>query len=150
MRPEAPFFQCHLRATPDAVRGALAALVRSLDPLDLTDEECGSVELVMAEAMNNVAQHAYAGTEAGEMSVEICLSPDGLHCRLRDSGIVMPDGRLPFGPGASATIRPSALPEGGFGWFLIRSLARDLRYTRRGKDNLLEFRIAVRPCRTTA
>jgi serine/threonine-protein kinase RsbW len=150
MHPDAPIFRRRLWATPDAVRDALAGLVDALAPLALTPEECGSVELVLAEAMNNVVQHAYPGVADGQMTLEIDLATTGLICRLSDSGMSMPDGRLPPGWGTKAAIRPEMLPEGGFGWFLIRSLARDLRYTRSTMGNLLEFRIAVRPCRTIA
>jgi serine/threonine-protein kinase RsbW len=31
------------------------------------------------------------------------------------------------------------LPEGGFGWYLIRTLARDVRYDRNGVTNCLTF-----------
>jgi serine/threonine-protein kinase RsbW len=54
----------------------------------------------------------------------------------------MPDGEVPFGQrpiyGAVHTT-----PEGGFGWFLIRELAKDVRYERVDGENRLSFRIAI-------
>ena len=36
-----------------------------------------------------------------------------------------------------------ALPEGGFGWLIIRRLAHDVRYLRQSGVNELSFRLAV-------
>jgi serine/threonine-protein kinase RsbW len=47
----------------------------------------------------------------------------------------LPEGRL------IARADVSNLPEGGFGWFLIRALSRDLDYRRVGGRNLLSFRL---------
>ena len=38
---------------------------------------------------------------------------------------------------------PQDLPEGGFGWFLIRSLTRDLTYLREDGYNMLCFCVDV-------
>ena len=38
-------------------------------------------------------------------------------------------------------LRDDDLPEGGFGWHLIRSLARDLAYVRRQDLNTFSFRV---------
>ena len=35
------------------------------------------------------------------------------------------------------------LPEGGFGWYLIRDLARDVNYEREGWCNVLTLRLEV-------
>lgn len=136
-------FHRRLRATPEAVRDILSDLVETLSGYELSTEECASVELVLAEAMNNIVQHAYPDTRDGEISIDIEIAPTGLLCRLADCGIPMPEGCLALGGNAAHEIRPETLPEGGFGWFLIRSLARDLRYTRSSAGNLLEFRISV-------
>jgi serine/threonine-protein kinase RsbW len=42
-----------------AVRKALKELLDGLASLDLDIEEMGTVELVMAEAPNNIVEHAY-------------------------------------------------------------------------------------------
>ena len=57
-----------------------------------------------------------------------------------DEGLVMPDGQLPKGrrlggPGVAL----EDLPEGGFGWHLIRSLCADLTYSRVDRQNRLAF-----------
>jgi len=70
----------------------------------------------------------------------------GIGCELRDNGRPMPRGRLPRTamPGLPPQPGPEtleSLPEGGFGWFLIRTLARDLCYSREMGTNRLVLRI---------
>jgi len=56
----------------------------------------------------------------------------------------MPDGKLPLGDLAPLDAELDDLPEGGFGWFLIQHLARDVTYTRVDNENHLKMRLAVR------
>jgi len=65
-----------------------------------------------------------------------------LDCRVLDDGRPMPEGRLPCGREDWPTARDQ-LPEGGFGWFLIRTLAMDLCYNRIEGRNRLAFRLTV-------
>lgn len=130
-----------------AVRKALVDTIAALRFLDLSGEEYGSIELVLAEVMNNIVEHAYANNPDGMIELEIAPSERGLNCILRDDGQPMPDGSVPMGVLPSQNAGPSTdiedLPEGGFGWFLIRDLARDLQYTRHNGKNILTFYIAT-------
>lgn len=128
--------------TPAAVRDALRAILAAplLDGLDA--DARGSAELVLAEVLNNVVEHAYAGAP-GDIDLRLGLRPGGLLCLVRDRGRPMPGGDLP--EGRLPAIRPHDPPEGGFGWHLIRSLACDLRYRRAGGRNHLRFRLATDP-----
>ncbi len=126
-------------ATPVAVRDSLAQMM-ALPPLcRLSAESRGTAELVLAEVLNNVAEHAYAD-QSGPVSVTIRSTGHGLRCRVVDQGRAMPDGTLP--PGRlleSLEVPVTDLPEGGFGWHLIRSLTSELSYARVGDRNLLQF-----------
>lgn len=53
----------------------------------------------------------------------------------------MPGGVLPLGasPALVAAGNMGDLPEGGFGWFLIRDLTQNLSYVRDGATNRLDF-----------
>lgn len=126
-----------------AVRGGLADIIASLRTLNLASEEYGTVELVLAEVMNNIVEHAYADTPDGIIKVVIQPKAQGLHCIFNDDGLPMPDGMAPLGNLSTINSDIDDLPEGGFGWFLIRDLARDLKYARKGDTNILTFRIAV-------
>ncbi len=121
-------------ATPLAVRQVLHRLIADLEGRGIPAEARSAAEIVLAEALNNVVEHAYAEA-TGEIEFELAPEPDGLRCSIVDHGSAMPELRLPEGT-LPAGDEPA---EGGFGWFLIRSLARDLRYDRIGGTNRLSF-----------
>ena len=124
---------------PLAVRDALHGLFQGQTLRLLPDAERGTAEIVLAEVLNNVVEHAYASA-SGEIEVTIRVAGGALTCTITDRGNHMPGHMLPDGlldiPPALAD-----LPEGGFGWHLIRALASDLAYRRVGDRNELSFRL---------
>lgn len=124
-----------------AVRAALRALFDTILLRALPDTARGTAEVVLAEALNNIVEHAYAATEG---DIEITLEPaqGGLACRIVDHGFPMPADNLPEGRLPPAD--PADPPEGGFGWYLIRTLSQDLRYCRAGGRNHLSFRLETK------
>jgi len=127
-----------------AVRSALGQLLEGLKPLALDVEEAGTVELVMAEALNNIVEHAYPeNQEGGPIDITCAHASDGLHLTVVDSGRAMPDGQTPVGIAADIDVEFCDMPEGGFGWFLIKDLAKDVTYTRQNTENQLRLRLAV-------
>lgn len=138
-----PFDVC-VEGSELAVREALSKVLLGLGPLDLDIEEAGTVELVLAEALNNIVEHAYGPrSDLGPIKIHCVHQADGLHLKIHDEGIAMPDGQTPLGLVAALGDDPMDLPEGGFGWFLIRDLARDVRYQRVGNENELSLRLAI-------
>jgi len=134
-----------LQTGEQAVREALAQIMKGLAPLDLTPEDAIAVELVLAEALNNVAEHAYPTHHAqGPIQVTCDFEHGGLNVTVADRGLGMPDGQAPKGNPQPVDLDVQDLPEGGFGWFLIRDLTRDLTYTRIGRENRLRFRMDMR------
>lgn len=128
-------------STPLAVRQALRALFDHLMTESMGADARDTAQIVLAEALNNIVEHAYAqGPGEIEVTIEVC--PVGLTCRIMDAGSPMPGGTLPEGKLAPLTTDDD-LPEGGFGWHLIRTLSEDLNYSREGGRNLLTFRIAA-------
>lgn len=127
-------------ADPTAVRAALARLLAAELVQNLAEDDRGTVELVLAEVLNNVAEHAYAG-DSGPVEVGLCATPLGIACRIVDQGHAMPKGQLP--DGTLPAFSPGNLPEGGFGWHLIRSLTADLTYARSAGQNRLSFLIPL-------
>jgi serine/threonine-protein kinase RsbW len=124
---------------PLAVREALQALfaARELDAVGSDDR--GTAEIVLAEALNNVVEHAYA-RHRGEIEVTVRVAAGSLLCTISDHGMAMPGEAAPAGrlPGAPDQ---DDLPEGGFGWHLIRALSCDLAYRRLDGRNELTFRL---------
>ncbi|NEX46102.1 ATP-binding protein [Pseudotabrizicola algicola] len=126
---------------PLAVRQALCALFERLLAGAMTADARDTAQIVLAEALNNIVEHAYAQAP-GEIEVTIDVSPGGLTCRIMDAGLPLPGGGLPEGE-APALPAEGDLPEGGFGWHLIRALSEDLNYRREGERNFLSFRISA-------
>jgi len=140
VRGEAPALV--LRAEAMAVRDALARVIDQLRGQGLGVEELGSVELVLAEALNNIVEHAY-GDMGGEIQLWWTLGPRGLQVRIADHGAAMPDGKAPLTFGQCAVDHAAIVPEGGFGWFLITGLAHNIVYRRESGINILTFRVIV-------
>lgn len=128
-----------LQSTPLAVRHALSGLFRDDRLGCLQEHQRGTAELLLAEVLNNVVEHAYAnGT--GDIEVSVALRGRSLMFRVQDRGEELPGHVLPPGQ-LDAYGRHSDLPEGGFGWHMIRALAKDVEYRRQDGCNQLSFRL---------
>ena len=124
-------------ADPLSVREGLARIMASPGLADLDPGHRASIELVLAEVLNNVTEHAYGAAGATDrIGITLRHVPAGLSCQVVDSGRPMPQGRLPRG-----ALPQAEFPEGGFGWHLIRTLTRDLSYARYDGQNHLGFTI---------
>ena len=130
-----------IRAEPASVRAALLRITAAQPVSDLSPDQRGTVELVLAEVLNNVSEHAYADA-AGHVAVTVALHSGTLLCEVVDEGAAMPGGILPEGR-LPDMVTDGSPPEGGFGWHLIRSLTRDLAYQRRRGSNRLTFSISL-------
>ena len=129
--------QLTLPGTTDAVRHALLEILAS-DLFDGSSESLlSSAEIVLAEVLNNIVEHAYA-TRAGDIRIILTRTETGLVCKVMDSGAAMPGLCLPKGD-FQPLGQTADLPEGGFGWFLIRSLVTELTYQRIDGENRLSF-----------
>ena len=130
-------------STPISVRAALKRALQALADLRLSRHERDTVELVLAEVMNNVCEHAYRGSSDGLIGLQVERDGAGLLCQVLDDGLPMPGGEPPGGLPVDLDRSPHELPEGGFGWFLLRELTSDLAYHRIDGRNRLSFRLRV-------
>ncbi len=128
-------------AAPLAVRQVLIDLRHRWQADGTPEALCDTAEQVLAEALNNIVEHAQADWEDGRIDIETTLSGGGLAFCVRDDGAPMPAGRLPAGELTELKGGLEDLPEGGFGWFMIRTLTQDLRYVRQDGWNQLNFKI---------
>lgn len=106
-------------ATPLILADVLRALRR-----DDCGHLCDTVQIVLAESLNNVAEHAYPGIALGAVAVRVNRHSTQLHLRITDWGQPVPPATL----SGCAAPDPLALAEGGYGWFLIKSLVADVSY----------------------
>lgn len=99
-----------------------------------------SIELTLAEALNNVVKHALRDCPDKEITVRCRNTAFELAFTIEDFGAPMPGRKNPDGLPPEIEIQPPILPEGGFGWVLMRKLASEVHYERRGECNLLSLR----------
>jgi len=126
-----------------SVRVALKTAMGVLRGMDLGEDTSGDFAIVLAEVRNNVVEHAYADHGRGIVEVQVEHMAEHLAFRIIDDGRPMPGGEIPAGHAHDLEVAAADLPEGGFGWFLIRELTEDLHYTRWGSRNELSFRIPI-------
>ena len=142
--PMLPRFNVAVNSGTFAAREAISQLMDKLSPLQLDIEESGTFELVIAEALNNVVEHGYPDpAKGGPIKIDCSHQTNGLHVNIVDQGLPMPDGKTPLGLAAEVDVDFMDVPEGGFGWFLIKDLAKDVHYERQGDKNFLSLRVAI-------
>ncbi len=137
----------HLEAmgTPDSVREILCDLRARLQALGVGEDRCGEVEIAMAEALNNIVEHAYAPGCAGPLRLSARLRDTHLVISARDAGQPLPGLDLPNRALPDTSGPLESLPEGGFGWFLIHDLTEKVEYTRKENENHLTLVFAINP-----
>ncbi|MFO1176093.1 MAG: ATP-binding protein [Paracoccaceae bacterium] len=131
-------FRAELGEVRSVLRRAVARFARQI-----TAEDAGALELTLAEVLNNIVEHAYAGQPGGPISLTIWREPARLGCLVEDRGQAMPGLAPPDPPLAAIAGQAGDLPEGGWGWALIRAMTEDLAYDRRQGVNRLRFGVPL-------
>lgn len=85
----------------------------------------------VGEAFNNIAMHAYRGSPAGVIEIEISFDDRALAIELRDYG-------KSFDPSKTPKPDLTALPESGLGVFIISSFMDHVDYAP-GRPNVLKL-----------
>ncbi|SFE31739.1 ATP-binding protein [Roseivivax sediminis] len=132
---------------PAEIRAALLRVEDALQSAGVPAASAGDAALALAEALNNVVEHAFAGLAPGWVTLDITLGQDRLTVRICDRGRPMPGLAAPAGHLPDLDVPRSDVPEGGFGWHLIHSLSSTLDYRREDGANLLrlDFDLRVDP-----
>ena len=120
--------------TENGVSAVMRQLLGQLRESGLPDTCCQSVEIAVAEALNNVVEHAFAVPKTDgkpeELTLECKLIDDQIRITIEDNGVPLPGGEMPEGRAANLDVSTEDLPEGGFGWFLIHTLTDAISYER--------------------
>ena len=121
-------------------RQAMKALLHGLNPWHLSATDQGKIQVALVEVLNNIVKHAY-GDQGGGI-IEITSQPfvGYLGFKIVDASIALPDHCLQNDQLSAIDIQ-ATLPEGGFGWFLIRQLSYDIAHKRRDGKNHLSLKI---------
>lgn len=135
-------FKVTLHGTPEAVRNGVATCMKNLASLNLDPEKLAVAELVMAETLNNIVEHAFCGQSSPGL-VRLSCAYDGRYLSLnfKDAGSALPEHILPRPKQFEAFNDIQSLPEGGFGWGLIHELTDEVSFKRVGRFNSLTLKI---------
>lgn len=141
-----PVFVTSFMATPLAVRATLTALLKRFHD-EVSDDVLGRLQLVLAEVLNNVAEHGASEDGSYGPQIHLCVTrhPRGLACAITDDGVSLPANCLSPRSLPQLGTLTEELPEGGFGWFLIQDLTHALCYYREESHNFLAFCVPFTP-----
>lgn len=128
--------QLAIKSVQSEVSNVLCAITEWLESHKVESATISDLELVMAEALNNVVEHAYLYAEDGEIEVLVTLRPTELKVLITDSGRKF-DGPPEYRELDVENFSFEELPEGGFGWNLIRSLTDEVEFEHADKKNRL-------------
>lgn len=151
----ADFLHLSIAPTPEASSDGHRRISAWMERAGLDPALRGDAEIVLGEALNNIVEHAFAtgatpGGKGNAIRVTLRHDQGTLTISIRDRGDAMPGLAPPAGvlpPEGDCT---EDLPEGGFGWFLIRQLTHDLRYHRHEGWNRLDLVITHDPAASPA
>ena len=140
-----PLLGLTFAATPEAIRGALSQITSCAANSGADQDLESALQIALAEALNNIAEHAYTGLGAGEIDVQVFPHQCGFRVQLQDSGHPMPTGLI-----AGSSLPPMGtsradLPEGGFGLYLIQTLTAECSYDRIENTNRLTMDFTRKP-----
>jgi len=132
-----------IQSDPLSVRSALQTIMGQFGSDELQPNDAATLEIVLAEVMNNIVEHAYRKRPDGKIRFCANKTETSIWCSFIDNGLPMPDNSTPAGLLRQLDGPTDELPEGGFGWFLIRDLAQNLTYSRIRNRNFLRLRLAL-------
>lgn len=98
-----------------------------------------TVQIVLAEVLNNIVEHGYRQMPTGAVAVNLEGLDNVLLIDVTDWGQAYPDECLPD----SIAPDPERMSEGGYGWFLIHALMTSVAYERRGSANRLTLSLVT-------
>lgn len=129
-------------ATEVGARSAAQAVAGQLTLRGIAADRCSDIEIATAEAVNNVVEHAYDPGHCGSLVLSLSRCGTYLCLAVFDRGRPLPCGAVPEGKAADVSGPADSLPEGGFGWFLIRTLTASISYRQNGAENHLILRFS--------
>lgn len=107
---------------------------------DIVDDDTADLmHLCVAEALNNIVEHAYREKPGRLIFADLRIDADGCEVTLIDEGRPMPGLTLPDGALEFDETVLDDLPEGGFGWMLIHTQMDKVDYQRRDNCNVLKL-----------
>ena len=132
--------ELHLRlaivSTQEEVSAVTERISKWLGCQGADQDVVDDVQLAVAEALNNVVEHAYVYREDGRIDLLLVLEPQSISVDITDFGCKF-DGPPPYRPRDPASIELEDLPEGGWGWGLIQMVMQKVDFEHRNGCNHL-------------
>ncbi len=126
-------------ATPEAVSAQIGRILREVERCGIGHALRDDMAIVLGEVLNNIVEHATTQRGDDWIEVDVTRSLGRLHVETVDGGTPLPPQLLSGAALPDFGETTHDLPEGGFGWFIIHSLAQDMVYEREGGRNRLSF-----------
>lgn len=126
-------------ATFEAVSAELGCILGTCERRGLGAGLRADLAIVLGEVLNNIVEHAVPQAAEGWIEVEVTHTAGRLQVETVDAGVPLPPQLLSGAALPDMGDTPVDLPEGGFGWFIIHALAKDMVYEREGGRNRLSF-----------
>lgn len=126
-----------------AVRGLLKQTSDTFQTWQISPDLRDMFQIVLAETLNNVVEHAYHFEDGHPITLTLLRDCNAVTCLVQDQGCAMPGKVLPMGSEPDLDVAQADLPEGGFGWFLIFSMAESVLYESNDTTNTLTIRLSV-------
>ncbi len=136
-------FYCSFSANELNAREGILSVISRLKNFGLSEHRLNEIQIALAEAINNVVEHAYENNTSGEVKVTCSMHDANLMIEIHDTGSPLPNLELPDGNLGPLEKNLETLPEGGFGWFLIRELTTDVHYRRVAQTNELKLTFSI-------
>lgn len=132
-------YQFRCNATGLDVRQVLIDLRTVLDNQSISEDLRSTVEIAVAEGLNNIVEHALRDARDAPIRIEMRIDAAQIFVHLQDPGAPLPGSLLSEAAPVDLDVPCLELPEGGFGWGLIHMLTDRLDYTRVNGENRLKM-----------
>jgi serine/threonine-protein kinase RsbW len=131
-----PAFHRDIQNCQSLVPNLLGDVCKWLVQVGVSHEKITDVQIVMAEALNNVIEHGFASDNSGHIGIDIEVANGSIVAEISDNGKEFTP------PEANQTPLQDNddfdhLPEGGFGWILIREITTSYTFHRIANENRL-------------
>jgi serine/threonine-protein kinase RsbW len=105
------------------------------------DIDVNPIELVLAEILNNIAEHGDHASLPEKICFKWALHKNRFSAEISDAGVAYsPLEKIRAAKKHKETSFDN-LPEGGFGWHIISALCSDIHYRSHGNINILKLQI---------
>ena len=120
----------------ELVHVVLDEICRWMRKVSTPEGKITDVQIVLAEALNNIIEHGYECENTGTVEIVLKVSKDRIWVQLIDNGVEFTPPAVSETPLKDIGDTDS-LPEGGFGWFLIKSITSSYEFYRKPDRNVL-------------